>query len=86
MQNLIGLSGAIVVREVVELVKPLWDDTKLNGIYDVVAAVVVGILLNAALAVSLGNSLPVAVGVGVVTGFVASVWNKIVDVTDGIKG
>ena len=70
MNQWIGVSGFVVVREVTKL-------TGLSGIWAVLCSLVVGILLNFCLALIVGNDLLQGIAIGIVTALVSNVYHDI---------
>lgn len=76
-----GIGGAYVVRELVEMVKPIWDEKKYGGLLNIVASIVIGVVLSVALAGVLGKEIEEGVFYGVVVGVLAPVWNSVVQLS-----
>jgi len=66
-----GIAGAPAIEQAVQYLKEQW---KLPVKLAPVAALVLGVLLNVAIAAYVGNSLQDAVLIGLMTGAAASSW------------
>lgn len=74
LHKFVGLTGAPVIEQAVQYLKEQWGlSTKLAP----VAALLLGVFFNMALAVYLGLSLPDAVVLGAATGLLASGWHVV---------
>jgi len=77
MNEYVGLGGAFVVREVVKSIKPCYEDSKFSGLFSALISQATAILLNIGIALSFGNDIVKAIGIGIATGVIASVWDEV---------
>lgn len=81
LTQLVGLAGVAIVRELVELIKPVWKESKASGFYSVSSSIIIAVVLNIALAVILKGTLEEAICIGIITGLLSNVWNAFVDMS-----
>jgi hypothetical protein len=77
MNEYAGLGGAFVIREVVKTIKPCYAESKFSGLYSALISQAMAIILNIGIALSFGNDIVKAVGIGIATGIIASVWDEV---------
>ncbi len=75
MNQLIGLGGIPLIRELVKT-------CNVKGYQAALLSLVIGVILNLALAVSTGNDLAIAVAVGIIAGLGSNVWHEVKENVD----
>lgn len=76
-----GLGGAMVIREIIDVIKPSYEGSKLAGLYNVAGSILIGVLLSVSLSFVLGKTIEEGLFYGVLSGLLAPVWHQFVQIS-----